>query len=217
MNREVSSAEIRIQRKSLPEFEDRLDPYDLSNSRGPGTQSFDHSKAAGEWRQLTSCMKGALLTKIMGHEWNHWEVSSTHDHKPAEGSIRPKDSLGRRSDEVLCFIFPKANRTFSITSRGRERTEQAMDTSSHIKAIVTSSCTYEDSDEIIGELQFCYLTGMILGNAACMEHCKAYSHSNLQFFPMGDASLGAFLGAGMIRFVCPCVLGGKTAPKLSAP
>lgn len=27
----------------------------------------------------------------------------------------------------------------------------------------------EDSDEIIGELQFCYLTGMILGNLACLE------------------------------------------------
>jgi A1 cistron-splicing factor AAR2 len=166
----VSSAEIRIQKQSLPEFEGRLNPYDLSNSRGPGTQLVDHIKAAGEWQQLTSCMKGALLTKITGHEWNHWHVSSTHDHKPAEGSIRPKDSLDRRSDEVLGFIFPKANRTFSMTSRGRDRTEQAMDTSSHIKAIIQANCTYEDSDEIIGELQFCYLTGMILGNAACMEH-----------------------------------------------
>jgi hypothetical protein len=45
-----------------------------------------------------------------------------------------------------------------------------MDTSSHIKAIISGSCTYEDSDEIIGELQFCYLTGMLIGNAACMEH-----------------------------------------------
>jgi hypothetical protein len=45
-----------------------------------------------------------------------------------------------------------------------------MDTSSHIKAIISGSCTYEDSDEIIGEIQFCYLTGMLIGNAACMEH-----------------------------------------------
>jgi A1 cistron-splicing factor AAR2 len=45
-----------------------------------------------------------------------------------------------------------------------------MDTSSHIKAIISGVCTYEDSDEIIGEIQFCYLTGMLIGNAACMEH-----------------------------------------------
>jgi AAR2 protein len=44
-----------------------------------------------------------------------------------------------------------------------------MDTSSHIKAIISGSCTYEDSDEIIGEIQFCFLTGMLIGNAACME------------------------------------------------
>jgi hypothetical protein len=52
----------------------------------------------------------------------------------------------------------------------QDRTEQAMDTSSHIKAIISGICTYEDSDEIIGEIQFCYLTGMLIGNAACMEH-----------------------------------------------
>jgi hypothetical protein len=45
-----------------------------------------------------------------------------------------------------------------------------MDTSSHVKAIISGICTYEDSDEIIGEIQFCYLTGMLIGNAACMEH-----------------------------------------------
>jgi hypothetical protein len=67
--------------------------------------------AADEWRQLTSCMKGALLTKITGHEWNHWQVSSTHDVKPAD--------ISTRTDEVLGFIFPKADRTFSMSSRGR--------------------------------------------------------------------------------------------------
>jgi A1 cistron-splicing factor AAR2 len=170
VNREVSAAEIRIQRKTLPEFENKLLSYNLSASPGPATESVGHAKVAGEWRQLTSCMKGTLLTKITGHEWNHWQVSSTHDYKPADIAIRQKDSLNRRSDEVLGFIFPKADRTFSMTSKGRDRTEQAMDTSSHIKAIITGNCTYEDSDEIIGEVQFCYLTGMILGNAACLEH-----------------------------------------------
>jgi A1 cistron-splicing factor AAR2 len=59
--------------------------------------------------------------------------------------------------------------TFSTRSVGRDRTEQAMDASSHIEDIVARYCTYEDSDEIIGELQFCYITGMTLGNVACQE------------------------------------------------
>ncbi|PMD43329.1 hypothetical protein L207DRAFT_423347 [Hyaloscypha variabilis F] len=162
LEEEVSAAEIRIQRKGLPEFENRLQSYDLSSSRGSESQTIDHVTAADEWRQLTSCMKGALLTKITGHEWNHWQVSSTHDVKPAD--------ISTRTDEVLGFIFPKADRTFSMSSRGRDRTEQAMDTSSHVKAVISGICTYEDSDEIIGEIQFCYLTGMLIGNAACMEH-----------------------------------------------
>jgi A1 cistron-splicing factor AAR2 len=110
-NREVSAAELHIQKKGLPGFEDRLQPYDLSSSRGPASQAVDNATAADEWQQLTSCMKGALLTKITGHEWNHWHVSSTHDIKPAD--------IATRSDEVLEFIFPKADRTFSMASRGR--------------------------------------------------------------------------------------------------
>lgn len=111
MNREVSAAEIRIQRKGLPEFEDRLQSYDLSSPRGSETQAIDHTTAANEWQQLTSCMKGALLTKITGHEWNHWQVSSTHDVKSSD--------ISTRGDEVLGFIFRKADRTFSMASRGR--------------------------------------------------------------------------------------------------
>jgi A1 cistron-splicing factor AAR2 len=34
---------------------------------------------------------------------------------------------------------------------------------------IISNCSYEDHDEIIGELQFCYVTGMILGNVACKK------------------------------------------------
>jgi A1 cistron-splicing factor AAR2 len=111
MGREVSAAEIHIQRKSLPELENRLQSYDLSSPRGSESQTIDHVTAADEWQQLTSCMKGALLTKITSHEWNHWQVSSTHDTKSAD------ISAGR--DEVLDFIFPKADRTFSMASRGR--------------------------------------------------------------------------------------------------
>jgi len=73
---------------------------------------------------------------------------------------------GFLKNEVVDFLFPKSQYTFSTTSVGRERTEQAMDTSGHIMAII-SNCSYEDHDEIIGELQFCYVTGMILGNVAC--------------------------------------------------
>lgn len=115
-------------------------------------------------------MKGAFLSRITSKPWNHWQISSTHDYKrDRDSSLDAHSSLDEKKDEVLMFVFPKDTRTFSAESYGRERTEQATDTSAHITAVM-NNCIYEDSDEIIGELQFCFLTGMILGNSACQEH-----------------------------------------------
>ena len=180
-SREVSAAELRIQKDGLPEIFDKLQSYDTSNIKPMNQALSSTSPAVGIsnalardaniWRNLTSSMKGALLSKITGFSWNQWQVSSTHDYQSATkiGTSVPDDSLDFGKDEVLNFVFPKDLRTFSASVIGRERTEQAMDTSAHVMGVITSNCTYEDSDEIIGELQFCYVTGMILGNVACME------------------------------------------------
>ncbi|KAL5319781.1 hypothetical protein ACEPPN_012838 [Leptodophora sp. 'Broadleaf-Isolate-01'] len=158
---EVSVAEIRIQENSLPEIADKLQHYAVKQ---------DEINDPTIWTRLTSSMKAAFLNRVTGQkEWNHWQVSSNHDDKTSNGvSGGNAREFGR--DEILDFVFPEDGRTFSTNAVGRERTEQAMDTSSHIVAVITGSCTHEDSDEIIGELQFCYLTGMMLGNIACIEH-----------------------------------------------
>lgn len=67
------------------------------------------------------------------------------------------------------FIFPKDTKTFSREAIGRERTNQVMDSTTHITSIINNKCTSKDSDEIVGELQFCYITGMVLGNISCLE------------------------------------------------
>lgn len=168
-------AEIRIQKDGLPEIFDKLKPYDFAgpNPEFPASSVGSPSKSTvashpNIWNRLTSCIKGALLTKITGHEWNHWQVSSTHDLKTATGHTTTGGEDFSK-DNVLDFVFPRAVRTFSASSLGRDRTEQAMDTSAHVMAVIAGSCSYEDSDEIIGELQFCYTIGMLLGNLACME------------------------------------------------
>ncbi|KAJ5046691.1 uncharacterized protein L3040_003923 [Drepanopeziza brunnea f. sp. 'multigermtubi'] len=158
---EISAAEIRIQESNLLEFADKLRDYTVKQIDG-----LDSSI----WTRLTSCMKVAHLQRVTGQkDWNNWAVSSSHDVK-FYNSTHTDKARHYGKDEVLDFVFPKNGRTFSSRSIGRERTEQAMDTSSHIMAIISGSCAFEDSDEIIGELQFCYLTGMLLGNIACMEH-----------------------------------------------
>jgi A1 cistron-splicing factor AAR2 len=171
LSRVGSKAEERNQRRSLPEFVDKLQPYSLSTPDIGGKKAPKDSTLEQEvWRSLTSCMKGAFLSRVTGKTWNHWPISSGHDCKrDRDISLDPHSKIDERKDEVLMFVFPKDTRTFSSESSGRERTEQAIDTTSHITAVI-SRCTYEDSDEIIGELQFCFVTGMILGNAACQEH-----------------------------------------------
>ncbi|KAG4419466.1 hypothetical protein IFR04_007423 [Cadophora malorum] len=160
---EVSVAEIRIQENSLPEFADNLQAYSVRHD----ANGFDEQNI---WVRLTSSMKAALLSRVTGQkEWNHWQVSSNHDYKISNG-VHGDNARDYGKDEILDFVFPKDGRTFSTSSVGRERTEQALDTSAHIIAIITGHCTHEDSDEIVGELQFCYLTGLMLGNIACIEH-----------------------------------------------
>lgn len=181
LQEEISMAEVRIQKSELPELLPKMQSYAASN-KAPLTQvnttdSNNPTIAAKDpaiWLQLTSCMKGPMLNKVTGQKWNHWQVSSFHDYSSRSrnaNSNREADiTIDNYKDEVLNFIFPKDTRTFSETSQGRARTEQALDSTSHIEDIINENCTYQDSDEIIGELQFCYLTGMLLGNLACMEH-----------------------------------------------
>lgn len=178
LQEEISVAEVRIQKEHLPEIFEKLKTYSIANAgqsisqaQGVSGKSLLYAKDCNIWRYLTSCMKGPLLSRITGYPWNRWQVSSNHDCKrPGSGDgRRAEESLEYRKDEVLDFVFPKANRTFSENTVGRERTEQAMDTSAHVMGVVVGRCLYEDSDEIIGELQFCYITGMTLGNAACQE------------------------------------------------
>lgn len=178
---EVSMAEVRIQKSELPELLPKLLSYTASvgvpankvNSRN-STDTPATAKDPTIWLQLTSCVKGAMLSKVTGQEWNHWQVSSVHDYSThnhnSNASRDATMNFDNYKDEVLNFMFPRDTRTFSKTSIGRMRTEQALDSTSYIEDVISNNCTYQDSDEIIGELQFCYLTGMLLGNIACMEH-----------------------------------------------
>ncbi|KAF8862021.1 hypothetical protein BDZ45DRAFT_222682 [Acephala macrosclerotiorum] len=167
---ESSAAEVYIQKMGISEIVNKLHPYSAAPA-APSGGSEILAEFPGIWQDLTSSIKGNMLSKITGTDvWNSWHVSSTHDYKLDRGE-KPTTAYGK--DEVLSFVFPKDLRTFSRQVTGRQRTEQAMDTTAHILAVIRDKCTYEDSDEIVGEIQFCYVTGMLLGNVACMEH---YAH-----------------------------------------
>jgi A1 cistron-splicing factor AAR2 len=171
------AAEAMFQKEGIAEIFDKLEAYTIMIPNPATPKKLDghatSSLAAKDhniWHHLTSSMKGAMLKKITGREWNEWQVSSSHDFKDPIPSMPDDRNPNKGHDEVLRFIFPKSLRFWHAAAVGRERTEQALDSSAHILSVIHEHCTYEDSDEIIGELQFCFLTGMLLGNLACMEH-----------------------------------------------
>ncbi|KAL3425587.1 AAR2 protein [Phlyctema vagabunda] len=169
---EVSKAEVRIQTDDVPKNFDKLHPYSVDRLHGGedagAVQSYTDPSI---WPRLTGYIKGSFLQKVTGKEWNNWQFSSNDDYK---NNSKQDDTLeiapDYRRNEVLSFVFPKENRSFSLDTIGRERTEDAMDTSNYVMRTISTLCTFGDEDELVGEMQFCYITGMCLGNAACLEH-----------------------------------------------
>ena len=188
---ELSTAEVRIQKENVPNIFNGLMPYATRASPSgvsliASQKSLFYTKDMGAkdpqmWNCLTFAIKGAMLNRITSQAWNKWHVSSTQESKSME--MKPIDTKLNtmldiasdrveqmtRSDQVLSFAFPRTGMTFSLQVIGRARTEQALDTSSHVLSIIHEKCTYGDSDEVIGELQFCYVTGVLLGNMTCQE------------------------------------------------
>ena len=167
LEEQVSHAETWIQRKDLPEFFDSLtqfETHDLNIIRYPSARGLAATDTS-LWNHLTCCIKNNLLTKITRHDWNKWNVSTNHDYaresdNPGKG--KDWDSNINMCNEVLHFMFPKEDPTSSSQIPGPNHKGDLIDTSFNVLTIINECCTYQDADEIIGELQFCFIVGMKL-------------------------------------------------------
>lgn len=181
---EVSAAEVRIQTENVPKVFNQLLPYNTkagTSGTSRGQQSSTQTpgvKDPATWSRLTFAIKGAMLTRITGRSWNQWLVSSSDAARymetyPTDAKDNvldmAKDQQMVGKDLVLKFAFPRNGVTYSKEVIGRARTEQALDTSVHIFSVIRDKCTFEDADEVIGEMQFSYLTGILIGNIECQE------------------------------------------------
>jgi A1 cistron-splicing factor AAR2 len=181
--------EFAVQAGVSSERMGRLMPYGALMQKSNGIKQSDHHVSAPStasqisWVQLASFISGGLLSRVTGRSWNKWQISSSDDislAKPVSGHVKgtslaslEKGEIGA-GDTELAFAFPRTGVTYSTELTGRARTEQARDTSAYVEAMIREQCTDGDSDEVIGELQFCYLSGILLGNMACQEQ---WAHS----------------------------------------
>ncbi|KFY85377.1 hypothetical protein V500_08475 [Pseudogymnoascus sp. VKM F-4518 (FW-2643)] len=184
---EDSAVEIRSQKDNIQSTYSTLLPYniraaqtpELSKSRANAADA--HGDDPKTWQDLTFAIKGPMLNRVTGGNWNDWKVTSMDEPKPTD--TKPSDNQHQTEMDIvpesvdttiaeekkLRFIFPAGSKTYSETVVGRARSEQAMDSSSHVRGVIADSCTSDGPEDVLGELQFCYLTGVLLGNICCME------------------------------------------------
>lgn len=149
-------------------WEKGLTPYRQSSSTDNEVQD-----PSGDWLQLTSYISDALLRRITqgGADDLHLTSASSAaqdlDDIPGLSSSESKT----HPEKELRFLPVDLKRTWRPDATGRERTEAAQDRSWALNSLISGS-EDKNGDEIIGELQFCFLMLLTLNNWSCLEQWK---------------------------------------------
>lgn len=128
---------------------------------------------SGDWLQLTSYISDKLLRRITQgdsetlHLTSASSASQDLDDIPGVSSSESKT----HPEKELHFLHIDLKRTWRPDATGRERTDAAQDRSWALSSLM-SELGNRDGDEIIGELQFCFLVLLTLNNWSCLEQWK---------------------------------------------
>lgn len=155
-----------------------------------------------DWRQLTDCISQALLGRVLGGaDPDHWTLTSASSAAVDVDDIPGIEAAnGRSLDERELFFLPvDLKQTWREGATGRERTEAAQDRSWYLAELARNHCAQGDWDEVLGELEFCFLMVLTLNNYSCLEQwrrllsllltCKAVVAEKPDFFVMFIATL----------------------------
>jgi len=131
------------------------------------------------WYQLTSAITPGVLNRITGKEQKSWRVT-TMDGVAGDASMASEARLygtfGAASE--LRFIFPMDALLINPSATGTERTRQALDPTGWVIRKLEGGGSRHNNDDrdlqlqlddLVGEFQFAFLTGMHLGNQACID------------------------------------------------
>ncbi|QIW95757.1 hypothetical protein AMS68_001275 [Peltaster fructicola] len=191
---ELDPAELLRWRANLGEFwREGLAPY-----RQSANDDNEEEAQGNEWNLLTSAIGAALLSRITKGDSNHWSLTS------ASSALKDTDQIpGIKHEDFsaaglaeLGLLPIDLKQTWREGATGRERTDAAMDRSWALDHIISMTDTV---DELIGELQFCFLMTLTLNNWSCFEQwkriltlvltCKAAVHSRVDFYVRFIAAL----------------------------
>jgi A1 cistron-splicing factor AAR2 len=149
-------------------WEKGLTPY-----RQSSTDKDEAQDLSGDWLQLTSYISDALLRRITQGDSESLHLTSASsatqdlDEIPGLASSESKT----HPEKELHFLPVDLKRTWRPDATGRERTDAAQDRSWALSFLMSETGN-SHGDEIIGELQFCFLVVLTLNNWSCLEQWK---------------------------------------------
>jgi A1 cistron-splicing factor AAR2 len=174
---EMDMAEVLRWRANLGSiWREGLTPYRQTvtkdASEGDGASEVKEEKA--DWSKLTDCITQSLLNRITGmsEARDHWALTSASSSKQ-DIDIIPgitRDEASKFFEKDLGFLPIDLKHTWREGAIGRERSLAAQDRSWALGQLIENVC--EDSMDVIGELQFCFVSLLTLNNNSCLEQWK---------------------------------------------
>ena len=149
-------------------WEKGLTPYRQSSASQGEAQDL-----SGDWLQLTSNISESLLRRITQGDPESLYLTSASSATRDLDDIPGLSSSESRThpEKELCFLPINLKRTWGADVTGRNRTEAAQDFSWALNNLM-NDVGDKDGNEIIGELQFCFLNLLTLNNFSCLEQWK---------------------------------------------
>lgn len=165
---ETDKAEELTWRANISDiWEKGLTPYRQSSS----TSKEEVQDERGDWLPLTSYITDALLSRITQGSASDWHLTSassaSQDLDDIPGLLASESKT--HPEKELRFLPINLKRTWRADATGRERTDAAQDRSWALNDLVSQ---HSDAMEILGELQFCFLSVLTLNNWSCLEQWK---------------------------------------------
>lgn len=120
------------------------------------------------WDFLAYAIDTCVLDAVTGRSAPEWHVS-TSDRVAGEIQMPAEAELYNEAGARLHFTFPIDAKLINPETTGAERTQQALDPTAWVLRTLSEPSGPRCLDQLVGELQFAFLTGMHLGNFSCLE------------------------------------------------
>ncbi|KAK2612188.1 hypothetical protein QQS21_001764 [Conoideocrella luteorostrata] len=207
---ETPRSEARNLAEKVPNIHAKLVPFSDPSAVGGAVGQLSASKSEANrkmWKQLTTNVTTSLLNRITGPQVGGWIV---HTLDRALGVVQfsaevqleravPNKNLQLRQ---LKFTFERTTRLFSVESIGPERTREAIDPTTYLLSQIEDPSSDLVHEDLVGEFQFSFIVGILLGNDACLDQwwfmvlkLLVKSHLLIEIQPILAASLWHALAA----------------------